>query len=72
MKREWIATADCARLLGITPDGVRYLTREGRLDVAATLPNGQRIFSRVIVERYLARRRREQADAVVRSASDAA
>jgi DNA-binding transcriptional MerR regulator len=39
-----ISTSDVARILELTPDGVRYLERRGKLPAAQYLPSGQRLF----------------------------
>jgi hypothetical protein len=52
-----LTTADVARILKITPDGVLYLERRGKLRAQHT-PSGQRIFQLDDVERLrLARAR---------------
>lgn len=52
---ELLSTMDVARILNITPDGVRYLERHGKLR-AQYLRSGQRTFRLEDVER-LARAR---------------
>lgn len=42
-REELLSTADVARCLGITPEGVRYLERRGKVKAARTR-SGQRIF----------------------------
>jgi hypothetical protein len=39
----WLTTADAARMLDLTADGVRWLARQGRLPYERT-PAGQRLF----------------------------
>ncbi len=39
-----LATADVARILDRTPAAVRGYAREGKLQVAAVTPGGQRLF----------------------------
>jgi hypothetical protein len=60
--QDLIATTDCAQILGITCDGVRWLTRAGRLRAAAVLPSGQRLYERAEVLRIAQRRRQHLAD----------
>jgi hypothetical protein len=50
-----LCTADVARVLGITANGVRWLTNTGELTCLRTLA-GQRIFHRQEVLRYVERR----------------
>jgi hypothetical protein len=57
---ELIATADCARILGITPSGVQWLCRVDQLSPVAVLPSGQRLFLRAAVDELARRRRRHQ------------
>jgi excisionase family DNA binding protein len=52
---QFLSTSGAARILGVTPDTVRYLERRGRLP-ALHLESGQRVFRRSDVEE-LARRR---------------
>jgi DNA-binding transcriptional MerR regulator len=53
-----LLTRDAARILGITPHGVRAMTQRGALQCERT-PSGDRIFKRADVEK-LARERQEQ------------
>jgi excisionase family DNA binding protein len=52
---EILTTADAAKLLNLTPDGVRWLERNGRLRTMRTV-SGQRLFFKSEVLRLLARR----------------
>jgi hypothetical protein len=59
---EFLTPADAGRILGLTPAGVRLAADSGRLRVAASTPNGGRLFLREDVEqlkraRSAARRR---------------
>ena len=54
---ELLSTKDAGQILNITPDGVRYLERRGKLQ-ATYLRSGQRLFRLSEVER-LARARGE-------------
>lgn len=56
---ELLTPADAAKILGLTPAGVRLAANDGRLKVTATTPNGTRLFLREEVERF----RRERAKA---------
>jgi excisionase family DNA binding protein len=57
-----LTTIEVSELLGLTPDGVRFLARTGRLAAAQTVGRGQRLFRRRDVE-LLARERAKQAAA---------
>jgi hypothetical protein len=59
-----IATADAARIIGITAEGVRWLSPAGRLPAAVRLPSGQRLYALDVVERFAKRRRQQIADEV--------
>jgi DNA-binding transcriptional MerR regulator len=52
-----LSTGDVARILEITPDGVRHLERVGKLRARRTV-SGHRIFSAADVEELAAARRR--------------
>jgi excisionase family DNA binding protein len=54
---ELLSTNEASRLLGLTPDGIRYLANVGVLR-AVRLATGQRLFSRRSVERLAEERRR--------------
>lgn len=54
----WFTTADAARALQLTTDGVRFLARTAQL-ACTTTPNGQRLYRQDDVLR-LAERRTEQ------------
>lgn len=49
---EFLTPADAARILGLTPAGVRLAAHDGRLRVAATTPSGVRLFLREDVEAF--------------------
>jgi hypothetical protein len=51
-----LTKADCARLLGVTPEAVRLAAKDGRLPVAAWTAGGIRLFCRQDVEGYRERR----------------
>jgi excisionase family DNA binding protein len=55
---ELLSVGDAATILGISPDMVRVLHRQGRIQAFRT-PRGMRLFRRADVER-LAREREEQ------------
>lgn len=55
---ELLSTMDAARLLGLSPDMVRLLARDGRLRVAVTSSRGARLFRRADVEELLGDRGR--------------
>jgi DNA-binding transcriptional MerR regulator len=50
-----LTTADAAKLLDLTPDGVRWLERSGRLRSTRTA-SGQRLFTRAEVLRVRSER----------------
>jgi excisionase family DNA binding protein len=52
-----MTTGEAARLLDLSPDGVRWIEREGRLPAQRTT-NGQRLFRRGDVEALAAERAR--------------
>lgn len=54
---EYLTPADAGRILGLTPAGVRLAADTGRLRVAATTPNGGRLFLREDVEQLKRDRR---------------
>lgn len=49
---ELLTPADAAKILGLTPAGVRLAAKDGRLRVTATTPSGARLFLREDVERF--------------------
>jgi DNA-binding transcriptional MerR regulator len=49
-------SAHAGRRLGVGPERIRALAKEGRLPVAATLPNGARLFIEEDVEALKAER----------------
>jgi len=49
---QWLTTADVARLLERTPDGVRWLARTGQLTYQQT-HSGVRLFRRGTVRRFV-------------------
>lgn len=49
---EFLTAADAARILDLTPSGVRLAANTGRLRVAAMTPGNVRLFSREDVERF--------------------
>ena len=53
---EFLSSADAARILNITPAGVRVAALQKRLRVAAVTAGGVRLFARDDVERYAAER----------------
>ena len=57
MEEDLMTAGDAARIVGLTPAGVRWAAKDGRLQVARTTPGGVRLFDRVEVERF--RRERE-------------
>jgi DNA-binding transcriptional MerR regulator len=52
MQGDFLMSADVARLLDITPATVRDAANAGRLKVAATTPQGVRLFLREDVEAW--------------------
>ena len=52
----FLATADAARMLGVTPATVRQMERRGELKAAERTEGGIRLFRRVDVERLAKRR----------------
>jgi DNA-binding transcriptional MerR regulator len=52
----YLTTGAVARLAKVSPDGVRYWVRTGRLRPAARAENGQLLFERVAVEQFAAAR----------------
>jgi len=58
-KRQWLTTADAAKLLTVSPRWVRWLARQGELHGELT-ESGQRIFLRGDVRRYLIQRNEER------------
>jgi len=59
---ELLTPADAARILRLSPAGVRLAADDGRLRIAARTPIGGRLFDRVEVERFK-QERRERAKA---------
>ncbi|MFI5399194.1 MAG: helix-turn-helix domain-containing protein [Candidatus Binatia bacterium] len=57
----YLATADVARLLGITPAAIRQMVRRGALIPAATTERGMRLFDRRDIEAFATKRRRAEA-----------
>jgi DNA-binding transcriptional MerR regulator len=55
---ELLASADVARLAGVTTDCVRWWVRSGKLRAAQVLPNGMRLFQKSDVVRWIAVRQR--------------
>lgn len=49
---ELLTPSDAARILRLSPAGVRLAADDGRLVVAARTPNGGRLFLRQEVERF--------------------
>lgn len=49
---EFLTPAEAARILNLTPDGVRLAADTGRLPVAARTASGRRLFSREQVEAF--------------------
>jgi excisionase family DNA binding protein len=65
VESEFLTTGDVARILDVSPDFVRQLTRDGRLPAQKTR-SGQRLFMAADVEQLAqerAAKRRPQADA---------
>ena len=60
MEIELLTVSEVARLLGLSPDGVRLLEREGKLPAHIKVGKGQRLFDRATVEK-LKRKRRSKA-----------
>ncbi len=56
---EFLTTGDSAHVLGISPDGVRFLDRTGRLRAIRTV-SGLRLFRRCDVEKLAAARARRR------------
>jgi hypothetical protein len=56
-RTELITTAEAARILGRTPDTVRWMARTGRIEVAVQTDAGIRLFSRRLIEALAAERR---------------
>jgi excisionase family DNA binding protein len=54
-----LVVSDVARLLGLTPDAVRYHERAGRLPAQRT-PGGVRVFRREDVEKFKTLRKHER------------
>jgi DNA-binding transcriptional MerR regulator len=52
-----LSPADASRILGLTPQGVRWMERRGALKVVARTEGGIRLFRRADVERLAADRR---------------
>ncbi len=59
-KNDLMMTADVARLAEKTPATVRHWERTGQLPAMKTV-SGRRVFSRADVERFLAKRREQEA-----------
>ncbi len=62
---KYLLTAEAARVIGITPNGVRVMERRGELPAERT-ESGVRLFDRTVVQRVARERereRRERADA---------
>lgn len=51
-----ITTLEAANILRCAPDNIRRLARDGELPVAATVGDGQRLFTRTVVEQFAAER----------------
>lgn len=51
-----LTVADASRILGITPQTVRLMVRQGTLPVAMRTESGIRLFRRVDVEQLAAKR----------------
>ena len=58
-----LTVSEAARELGLTPDGVRWLERSGKLRATRT-PSGVRLFQRREVERLVAERAQKSGRAV--------
>lgn len=48
----YLTVGDAAVILGLSPDGVRKAVSTGRLSIAATTPNGMRLFSPSEIQRF--------------------
>lgn len=66
------STADAAKVLGITTEGVRFLERQGKLRAAMRTVSGQRLFLKVDVERLRNEREARRDAAVQHARGDAA
>lgn len=53
---EYLTAADAAKLLALTPAGIRLAALSGRLRVAARTVGGVRLFTREDVETFARRR----------------
>ena len=58
-----LSPADASRILGLTPQGVRWMERRGALKVVARTEGGIRLFRRADVERLAADRRGRRTEA---------
>jgi DNA-binding transcriptional MerR regulator len=57
---EWLAVADAARIIGVTPAMVRVYANAGQLPFQRT-PGGMRLFSRLDVEKFSRERQERRA-----------
>ena len=57
--KDYLSTADPARILGVTPAAVRSMERQGRLPSAGRTLGGIRLFRRAKVEAVAKRRARK-------------
>jgi hypothetical protein len=66
--REVIGTAEAAKIIGITREGVNWLARTGRLKAAIVLNTGQKLFARTEVLKFAKARRARIANEVLERA----
>jgi DNA-binding transcriptional MerR regulator len=57
----FLSPADASRILGLTPQGVRWMERRGALKAVARTEGGIRLFRRADVERIAAEREQQKA-----------
>ena len=55
-----LCTGSAAKILGLTPDGVRHLERVGKLRAAMKTDRGHRLFLKADVDQLAARRDAER------------
>jgi len=65
MREQLLTTIEAAQILRCAPDNVRRLARDGQLPVETTVGHGQRLFSRVSVERFARERTERKTGATV-------
>lgn len=57
---ELLTVGDAALIVGLSPDAIRDAVVKGRLAVAATTPNGNRLFTPSEVQRFKRERPRRR------------